>query len=200
MSNTPRPLNTPRQVLFASLIGTTIEFFDFYIYATAAVLVFPKLFFPSGDPASATLQSLAGELLGGAKLVKATATEGEAVHGADVDPLVAGGLRITQPASEPPLFEGGQPQDAGGEQHVLVATDTLAAAKVVVLHDVAQHVAFLAQHLLEHLVDVERDGVGEHRLGGPETHLQTGRELHPLQCLGGFVGDALVEEVVGRAD
>jgi metabolite-proton symporter len=48
-----------RRVLFASLIGTTIEFFDFYIYATAAVLVFPTLFFPAGDPASATLQSLA---------------------------------------------------------------------------------------------------------------------------------------------
>jgi metabolite-proton symporter len=55
---TPR-VNTPAQVLFASLIGTTIEFFDFYIYATAAVLVFPKLFFPASDPASATLQSLA---------------------------------------------------------------------------------------------------------------------------------------------
>lgn len=48
-----------RRVLFASLIGTTIEFFDFYIYATAAVLVFPTLFFPSADPASAVLQSLA---------------------------------------------------------------------------------------------------------------------------------------------
>ncbi len=54
-----RPINSPGQVLFASLIGTTIEFFDFYIYATAAVLVFPKLFFPSSDPASATLASLA---------------------------------------------------------------------------------------------------------------------------------------------
>jgi len=52
-------LNTPRQVLFASLVGTTIEFFDFYIYATAAVLVFPALFFPASDPASATLASLA---------------------------------------------------------------------------------------------------------------------------------------------
>jgi len=48
-----------RRVLFASLVGTTIEFFDFYIYATAAVLVFPRLFFPAEDPASATLQSLA---------------------------------------------------------------------------------------------------------------------------------------------
>ena len=54
-----RSVNTPGQVLFASLIGTTIEFFDFYIYATAAVLVFPRLFFPASDPASAVLASLA---------------------------------------------------------------------------------------------------------------------------------------------
>jgi metabolite-proton symporter len=53
------PVNSTRQILFASLIGTTIEFFDFYIYATAAVLVFPSLFFPESDPASATLASLA---------------------------------------------------------------------------------------------------------------------------------------------
>ena len=59
MPTTPKPLNTPSQVLFASLIGTTIEFFDFYIYATAAVLVFPRLFFPDSDPATATLASLA---------------------------------------------------------------------------------------------------------------------------------------------
>ena len=56
----PAPaVNSPAQVLFASLIGTTIEFFDFYIYATAAVLVFPQLFFPASDPAAATLASLA---------------------------------------------------------------------------------------------------------------------------------------------
>lgn len=53
------PRNSARRVLLASLAGTTIEFFDFYIYATAAVLVFPQLFFPASDPASATLQSLA---------------------------------------------------------------------------------------------------------------------------------------------
>src|SRR5437870_7634704 len=52
-------VNRPGQVLVASLIGTTIEFFDFYIYATAAVLVFPRLFFPASDPAAATLASLA---------------------------------------------------------------------------------------------------------------------------------------------
>src|SRR5690606_30963264 len=43
----------------ASLIGTTIEFFDFYIYATAAVLVFPILFFPKSSQGSAMLESLA---------------------------------------------------------------------------------------------------------------------------------------------
>src|SRR5262249_44219517 len=52
-------INSPAQVLFASLIGTTIEFFDFYIYATAAVLVFPAMFFPKSDPTSAMLASLA---------------------------------------------------------------------------------------------------------------------------------------------
>ena len=61
--STAKPINSPRQVLFASLIGTTIEFFDFYIYATAAVLVFPKLFFPASDPASATLASAESEVL-----------------------------------------------------------------------------------------------------------------------------------------
>jgi metabolite-proton symporter len=54
-----KQINTPRQVLFASLVGTTVEFFDFYIYATAAVLVFPKLFFPTTDPTSSMLASLA---------------------------------------------------------------------------------------------------------------------------------------------
>ena len=53
------PANKPATVLFASLIGTTIEFFDFYIYATAAVLVFPTLFFPGEDPGTALLSSFA---------------------------------------------------------------------------------------------------------------------------------------------
>jgi metabolite-proton symporter len=56
----PRAAAQPaHRILLASLIGTTIEFFDFYIYATAAVLVFPTLFFPKQDPATATLQSFA---------------------------------------------------------------------------------------------------------------------------------------------
>ena len=53
------PVNSPARILMASLVGTTIEFFDFYIFATAAVLVFPHLFFPASDPTSAVLQSFA---------------------------------------------------------------------------------------------------------------------------------------------
>jgi metabolite-proton symporter len=53
------PLNSPARVLLASLIGTTIEFFDFYVYATAAVLVFPALFFPNTDATTALLASFA---------------------------------------------------------------------------------------------------------------------------------------------
>ncbi|WP_289297126.1 MFS transporter [uncultured Reyranella sp.] len=52
-------VNSPARILTASLVGTTIEFFDFYIFATAAVLVFPHLFFPTSDPTSAVLQSFA---------------------------------------------------------------------------------------------------------------------------------------------
>jgi len=60
MSDTPvASENSVLKVLFASFIGTTIEFFDFYIYATASVLVFPKVFFPASDPAAAMLASLA---------------------------------------------------------------------------------------------------------------------------------------------
>jgi hypothetical protein len=51
------PVNSRNKVVVASLIGTAIEFFDFYIYATAAVIVFPHIFFPQGDPTAATLQS-----------------------------------------------------------------------------------------------------------------------------------------------
>lgn len=51
--------NSKARVLFASLVGTTIEFFDFYIYATAAVLIFPHLFFPASSGSAAVLQSLA---------------------------------------------------------------------------------------------------------------------------------------------
>ena len=52
-------LNSPWKILIASLIGTTIEYFDFYIFGTAAVLVFPKIFFSSSSASMAMLQSLA---------------------------------------------------------------------------------------------------------------------------------------------
>jgi metabolite-proton symporter len=48
-----------RRIIFASLVGTTIEFYDFYIYATAAVSVFPLLFFASSSGSTALLASMA---------------------------------------------------------------------------------------------------------------------------------------------
>lgn len=48
-----------RRIIFASVVGTTIEFYDFYIYATAAVSVFPLLFFPKGEGTAALLASMA---------------------------------------------------------------------------------------------------------------------------------------------
>lgn len=56
----PAQQNTRGRVILASLIGTSIEFYDFYAYATAAVLVFPALFFPNTDPTTALLASFAG--------------------------------------------------------------------------------------------------------------------------------------------
>ncbi len=47
------------RIVIASMVGTTIEFYDFYVYATAAVLVFPHLFFPKGNGTAALLASLA---------------------------------------------------------------------------------------------------------------------------------------------
>lgn len=54
-----QPANSRSRVILASLIGTTIEFYDFYVYATAAVLVFPHLFFPPGNETIALLSSFA---------------------------------------------------------------------------------------------------------------------------------------------
>jgi metabolite-proton symporter len=65
MSTASPSLTTPQsaavnprgRVILASLIGTSIEFYDFYVYATAAVLVFPALFFPNDSPQAAQLSS-----------------------------------------------------------------------------------------------------------------------------------------------
>src|SRR5215203_5776600 len=58
-ATSPAPLNPRSRVITASLIGTTIEFYDFYAYATAAVLVFPILFFPTGNDTTSLLASFA---------------------------------------------------------------------------------------------------------------------------------------------
>ncbi|MFB7739253.1 MFS transporter [Streptomyces sp. NPDC056112] len=47
-----------RRVVGASAVGTTLEWYDHFIYGSAAALVFPKLFFPESDPATATMLSL----------------------------------------------------------------------------------------------------------------------------------------------
>src|SRR3954468_18991357 len=52
------------RVAFASLIGTTVEWYDFYIYGTAAALVFPHLFFPDFSPAAGLLASLSTYAVG----------------------------------------------------------------------------------------------------------------------------------------
>src|SRR5579871_3638332 len=51
-------VSTPR-ILVASLVGTSVEFFDFYIYTTAASLVFGPLFFPAASPSAQLLSSYA---------------------------------------------------------------------------------------------------------------------------------------------
>lgn len=55
----PAPPTSARTVLAASLIGTTVEWYDFFLYATAAGLVFPRLFFPVGDEVVGTLLAFA---------------------------------------------------------------------------------------------------------------------------------------------
>ncbi|MER6470767.1 MFS transporter [Streptomyces collinus] len=52
----PPPASLPR-IVAASLIGTTIEWYDFFLYGSAAALVFNKLFFPDSDPLVGTLLS-----------------------------------------------------------------------------------------------------------------------------------------------
>lgn len=52
-------LRTPAKAAFASWIGSAVEYYDFFVYGTAAALVFPKLFFSSADPQTALIAALA---------------------------------------------------------------------------------------------------------------------------------------------
>src|SRR5271163_4076820 len=53
-----------RKAVIAATVGTTIEWYDFFIYGTAAGLIFPKLFFPNQDPLTATLAAFATYFIG----------------------------------------------------------------------------------------------------------------------------------------
>ena len=63
-ATTPKPATTLRRVVLASMIGTTIEWYDFFVYGLAAALVFNKIFFPSFDPWAGTLLAFATYALG----------------------------------------------------------------------------------------------------------------------------------------
>ncbi|HEY0960346.1 MAG TPA: MFS transporter [Novosphingobium sp.] len=58
MNATPHPIRANARILTAALVGTAVEFYDFYIYATAAALVFGPLFFPAESPTAQTLFAL----------------------------------------------------------------------------------------------------------------------------------------------
>ncbi len=60
----PRARSAMRKVVLASLIGTTIEWYDFFLYGAAAALVFNKLFFPKSDPLTGAMLAFATYALG----------------------------------------------------------------------------------------------------------------------------------------
>jgi MFS family permease len=55
----PRGLHQSKKAAASGWIGSALEYYDFFIYATAASLIFPQLFFPSADPNTAIIASLA---------------------------------------------------------------------------------------------------------------------------------------------
>ena len=55
----PSGQHQSRKAAASGWIGSALEYYDFFIYATAAALIFPQIFFPKGDPAIANIASLA---------------------------------------------------------------------------------------------------------------------------------------------
>ncbi|MGK5684006.1 MFS transporter [Actinoplanes sp. URMC 104] len=63
-TNTTTPRTSLVKVVLASLVGTAVEWYDFFLYGSAAALVFGKLFFPTSEPATATLLAFGTYALG----------------------------------------------------------------------------------------------------------------------------------------
>ncbi len=59
LQTSPTAQPSARRILTASFVGTAIEFYDFYIYATAAALVIGPVFFPPGEPGVQLLAAFA---------------------------------------------------------------------------------------------------------------------------------------------
>jgi MFS family permease len=58
-NGTAHPISEARKAVAGGWVGSALEYYDFFIYATAASLVFPQIFFPSDNPAVAIVASLA---------------------------------------------------------------------------------------------------------------------------------------------
>ena len=74
-SASPRERGQLTRAVIASTIGTSIEWYDFFLYSTVTGLVFAKLYFPNSDPLVGTLQAFVFTLLSIVYLSLATAED-----------------------------------------------------------------------------------------------------------------------------